>query len=322
MKKIIFFLSFVLFNILMIVLRVVELKYMLNPLSGFFQDKYTAISLVIYAVGFLGCLAFGFLCYFSLRKESQNPVPPKSSFLMGCASLILSLGIFSDIGKSFLTTNDYIWADYLVVVLSFICAFIFLSWGISYFFGKKNIGILTALPIIWSVTRLILNYTRFNGIALTTENMVDVLAMAFFMMFWLYYSKLVLDIKREKSLRNLFIFGSFAATLGLVSTLPRFFVDYELRNDMLSHNPPVSFTSLSSAIFIICFLGVLYLQKKKEPEVNNKPQVKVLEDEELALKERPRFTVSTIDNKPISDDYFISSVEVENEDSQPDIFIE
>ena len=208
----------------------------------------------------------------------------------------MALGTLYDSGALAINTAEYQWADYFVFALSVLSALVFALFGICFFLDKKCPTFLSFFPVIWSIGRLILNYTKFNGIALASENIVDILTMAFFMVFWLYHLKILGNQNPIKTLSRVFFFGSCAALLGLVSTLPRFFADYSMRVDFISTLPTISFSNITGAVYILCFIGVLYMQKVE----NNVATAANTQTDDISNENNnddyPQFTIEVIED--------------------------
>ncbi|MBR4282770.1 MAG: hypothetical protein IKT35_03545, partial [Clostridia bacterium] len=260
MKKNILSISFILFCALAVGVRIFELLVMIDKQSGFYLNKFNIISVILAAIALIGCVNFGIGAVVTLKNESKNRKVPKNSIVVGVASLLMALGIFYDMSKIALNTLEYNLGNYVTFGLSFLSALTFIIYGVFYFIGKNTPKMISIIPVIWSIGQLIISYTQFNGIALASENVTDIITLAFFMVFWLYHSKLHGEFNTEKSLTRIFIIGSCAAMFGLVSTIPRFFVDFGLRVDFISTSPMVSFINLTGAIYVVCFMGMLYLQ--------------------------------------------------------------
>lgn len=291
MKKNILSISFILFCALAVGVRIFELLVMIDEQSGFYLEKFNIISIIMVVIAFVACFNFAFGSIITLKNESKKRKVPKNSVLVGISSLLMALGIFYDMGQITLNTAEYNLGNYIMLGLSFLSAITFVIYGVCYFVGKESPKIISIIPVIWSVGQLIVSYTRFNGIALASENITDIITLSFFMVFWLYHSKIISEINVEKSLSRLFIFGSCTAMLGLVSTLPRFFIDYGLRVDFISSMPMVSFSNLTGAIYVICFMGAIYLQTVEKSVCNT-----LESDEPDLVNTPPQFTVEVIDN--------------------------
>jgi len=295
MKKIILSIGFILFSLCAVGVRIFELKVMIDSNYGFYFDQYSTVAFILCAIAIIGCINFGIGALLTLRKESKERTVPNNSFLMGGASLVMALGILADAGNFALYNTQTGWADYLVFSLSLLTAVTFAVFGIFYLLGKKAPTVLSLLPIVWSVAQLITNYTEYNSIALTSENLLDVISLALFMVFWLYHGKLICGMNLSKTFSKVLIFGSVTSVFGLISTLPRFFVEYGSRTEPISSFPMVSFSNLSGAIYIICFMGILYFQKK-ELSLAPVSESDIEDDEEVVfVTERPSFIVETIE---------------------------
>ncbi len=291
MKKIILSISFILFCLGAVGVRIFELLNMLDKQSGFYLKQYTLLSVILGFIAFIGCVNFAIGAIITLKNESKERTIPNSSIVLGISSLLMALSIFYDVGKLSLNTTYFTWSDYSLFGLSIISALAFTVLGICYFAGKKFPMVLSLFPVIWSVTRLIVSYTKFNGIALASENIVDVLTMSFFMVFWLYHTKILGDQSLKKSLLRIFLFGSCTSFLGLISTIPRFFAEYGMRVDLVSIFPTISLSNLAGAIYAICFIGMIYLQKVEKVSTNLTET-----DEQNSTISRPQFTVEVIED--------------------------
>ena len=305
MKKIVLSISFLLFCLMAVGVRIFELLVMIDKQSGFYLNKFNIISIILAIIALIGCVNFGFGAVVSLKGESKDRKIPKNSIVIGISSLIMALGIFYDTGKIAMGTAEYSLGNYVIFGLSFLTALTFIIYGVCYFAGKNSPKIISVFPVVWSVGQLIVNYTQFNGIALASENIVDIITLAFFMVFWLYHSKLLGELNTEKTLTRAFVFGSCAAVLGFVSTIPRFFVDFGLRVDFISTSPMVSFSNLTAAIYAACFMGVLYLQTVEKNAVST--PVETNEDIDDSVDSHPQFTVEVID------DFIVEEIKTEED---------
>lgn len=245
-------------------LRTYELLYWIDPANGFFRNEYlTRGNIVswslIAAIAVLIVLAIAF-CRGYLAKAPYKT----KSIPMGIVSFLYGIGLLVDIGLEFSKTNSVtLNADFVLTVLNFIIAILFFVYGFARIKNFKFPGGLVIVPIAVSAYELILNYTRFNGLSNVTEYLVDIILMAFVMGFWLFHAHICTNNMSRRSRFWGVAFGSVTFIFALLSTVPRFIVNY-LNSSLLStHSGEPKVASLMLAFYAIVFIGSVLTVKKE-----------------------------------------------------------
>ena len=244
MKRTVFCVIVWCFTVVALLVRFWQVGYVIDDFGFYAQSKETlcfGLDIALWGGIFLLGLSYRFL----FKNTPTRPI--KQSLLLGIGSLAVA---FFCLPQAYMdcvtaeTTNAMI----LAVLPSLITAVCFVLIAAFQIQGRKISYTLALLPVLSELTRVVVAYTKFNGLSRVTENAVYILSMLSFLLFcmsqfWLYYKG-----NQPKGIFGCYIFGATTGVFGLLSTLPH----WVMGNNQL----PLSYVGFGAAVYALIFMGV------------------------------------------------------------------
>lgn len=247
-KIMIFFSIAIVFSTIM---RFFQINNTIEFETGFFKTGYEArgyfILAAIFAVALI-CAVFGKLAHRRPEHPSEN------NKVLGVISFIPAISIAYEV---FFTTPLIITNVAQILLLKitglFTAAF-FIAFGIRKFVYFKMHGILTVIPCIYVIMRIIFDFTSISSLALISDNIFLIGAYFLILLFMLNFAKLYNNIDTNTNFRKLLSTGTSASILCISQSIPYLIINYTSNNSYNHITPSENFSVLSLGIFIIAFI--------------------------------------------------------------------
>lgn len=243
-------------------LRTLQYFTVLESGTGFFLKNDWSVYLlgIILSAAIIFLLVFGFISRKSLDYSLETVKQPGQGILSltACAGILMStasVGVELVNSTGFSqeeTTNNVILA--IQAIFGVLSAIYFLAIGLSYLSGKSNgseYRLISLAPVIWSIFRLILRFTRTISYIRVSDLMFEMLMLVFFIMFFMAFAQVNSRVDGEKKEWKIAAYGLPAALLALVCFVPRFIVMITGNADLLNEQSPAEYCDIGVALFII-----------------------------------------------------------------------
>lgn len=225
-----------------------------NLATGFTADG-SAIAIVlpiVVAVSVIGMMVVSFTSS-EYPKFSPNHRSIPLGFICVIVSFVfsyyMSMDIINTSGREFAGTAGLICS---ILGLLSVVSFFFLAIG---FFRADNMIESTPLvlifPVSWMGMRLTLTFFKATSAANITEASYDILAMAFMLVFLLTVGKFMSGAA-ELSAKWAFAVGCPAAMLSFLSTIPRYFIMYDMKQNPANYKNVVVDSAFSPHLIDLC----------------------------------------------------------------------
>ena len=243
-------------------LRTLQYFTVLESETGFFIKNDWSVYLLglILSAAIIFLLVFGFISRKSLDYSLETIKRPGQGILSltACAGILMStasiaVDLVSSTGFSQEeSTNKAILA--IQAIFGVLSAIYFLAVGLSFITGKSNgseYRLISLAPVIWSIFRLILRFTRTISYIRVSDLMFEMLMLVFFIMFFMTFAQVNSRVDGEKKEWKIAAYGLPAALLALVCFVPRFIVMITGNADLLNEQSPAEYCDIGIALFII-----------------------------------------------------------------------
>lgn len=198
-------------------LRVLQLWFTVEPETGFYipesQGMGTALTILI-------LLCSLFVALFSRLTYKQPDRLPTGNLFLSMASVLLAAGIISETFFSNLSLPILGWQNILLKIVSAGTAIFLLIFAITPLFGFIIKPIFTALPVIYSIIRLICDFTLVSKLAIISDNIILIAVYSISMFFFLNFAKLYNGIEDDKNYKKIFSYGLTLSVLCFTSSIP------------------------------------------------------------------------------------------------------
>lgn len=243
--------------------RTVQLIFMTEPATGFFKPSYAALGVAMGVL--LGLCLAGLLALSRFLKEPFRPIGDKSIPLAAAAFLMAAAQLYEAAAVMLSDTRIGITLVLHMLLLFGSVAF-FAMLGVSRISYLPLPHILTVLPVLLWVYKLVAAFIHYTGIANISENILEIALLCFSLLFMLQQGKF-LSGDRIKSGRWILGGGICTALLCAAATLPRYILllcgQGSLIHDGALPNP----SDLVLMLYILAFLLSLYpLRETARPD--------------------------------------------------------
>lgn len=258
-------------------LRVYQYCKLINPTTGFYDDKNLSIP-VVYAVLVISvavCLIFSYVKHKSIKPVSIN----YSNKGLAAVSLIMALGVavdtfgilsdylalFSSSNGSYISVAEYASAQGGTIMLAQVItgalsAVYFIVSGLASFNKVllPKLKLFTILPVIWCIFRLLFRFRRTISFVNVSDLLLELFAIVFAMTFFLALAQVIADIDANTVFWKLFAYGFPAVMLSLVCFLPRLILIITGNSTQLNPLYTANFCDLTFAVYAtyICITAV------------------------------------------------------------------
>ena len=247
-KIMIFFVSSVIFSVIM---RLLQIIYTVEFSTGFFKKGYESVGYLILGIIFIIALINAFFGNNTHKRPNETP---RNKKILGIASIFPAVGIAADVffNKSFPLTA-VVQAN-LLKIIGFATILFFLSFGIGMFTELEIPKIFSVLPCVYIIIRIICDFTAISSLALISDNIFLIGGYCFILLFMLNFAKLYNNIDEDKNFRRLLATGISSTVICAAQSVPYIIVNL-LNSNMYNHISPSSNLSiLCFGIFIFVFL--------------------------------------------------------------------
>lgn len=247
-KKIILFFCIVM--PLSILLRTFQLFFTVETNTGFFKSEYKTAGfyLLVLIIAALACLAI--ICFTGHRNPEH---PPKINPLISFASIIAVLGIATGAYDTRLTGVTMPWQSALLTVSGILAAVYFLLYAVSGFINLKLSPLLSVLPSVYFIMKIICSFTAISSLALISDNILILSALCVMLLFFLSFGKLYNGIDTERNFRKLMASGLVSSALCFTQGIPHIIINFVTDNGYLHTSNAANFSMICFGIFIAVF---------------------------------------------------------------------
>ena len=146
------------------------------------------------------------------------------------------------------------WQITLLRVSGVASAVFFVCFGLKRFINLRIPSILTAIPIVYFIFRIICDFTSISALALISENLILMFAYCAVLIFLLQFAKLYNGIDSEYNFRKLLASGLAAITLCALQSIPHFILKSLTGYSFMHTSPEASISLFVMGVFIAVFL--------------------------------------------------------------------
>ena len=230
-----------------VVLRVFMLLFTVNPVSGFIEHEYltSAVLMIIFMIVAAALIFVSAYC-----GKIKNPLGRYMPLIGAIVNIVLAVAIFYEVFISKLLEYAAGMQKLMHMATGTLSVLALLYMAVCYFTKTDYPKILSALPILFWITRVITAFSEFAALATVSDIIIETAAMCLCLFVFMDNSKLLVGI----SVKNKKVTRAVAAICGytcLVSSLPRIIcmIAKPSAFDYFANIP--SFTTLAAAFFAV-----------------------------------------------------------------------
>lgn len=247
-KKIILFFCITL--PLSILLRTLQLFFTVETDTGFFKAEYKTVGLYLLVLIVAVCASLAIICFTGHRNPEH---PPKINPIMALSSFLAGICIVGGIFDRSFTGVVMRWQTTLLTLFGVLSAVYFLLYGLSGFIRFKLSPILSVIPSIYFIMKIICSFTAVSSLALITDNLLVLAAYCVILIFFLSFGKLYNGIDSENNFRKLMASGLVSVVLCFTQAIPHIIINLVTDNGYLHTSNAANLSLLGFGIFIAAF---------------------------------------------------------------------
>ncbi len=251
MKRAMVFILFFASAPILLAARVIQQLYMIDPLTGFYQDGFsgvgTAISVLCFAL-IAVTLAMVWL------SHPQVPEAPAKSVPLGIGAAAAAIGIAANSAGYMMSKAT---ADLAIGALGIGAAISLAYYAITLFMGRKYPAILTLLPIAYACVRLVICFIKYTGEVTVTDSVFDIATMCLVLLFFYSSGKLISGVAGKRSHILFYSYGLCAAFFCADSVFVRIILMLTRSNAALHGAGAIDTSYIGIAIYVVIAVWVL-----------------------------------------------------------------
>lgn len=251
-------------------IRMVQFLYAIDS-TGFYKSN--SLSVLTLNIVLIVVYAFFLIGFFFLKKEefmNDNPLYYKEGSFSNFSLSVLFVFLLSHmVITSFDMLNEIKNLNYLKII-EYIFLILLIIFIFNLIFNKQKITekpyfeFLAITPLCWNLLRFISLFIKHTGIANISAMLFEIIMLAFFVLFFLSYSKVLTKRGGNKSM---FVFGICAIFSTALSVLPQLLLNIKPTKDNTFIFLANNLLEISIALFIA---NIVF--------TNNTPQEEELEE--------------------------------------------
>lgn len=245
-----------------IVIRFLQLLFMVEHKTGFFFPQFIKLGYGLMAFVALLCVALFLVCFKCERKPTKLP---KTNFAPPSFSVALSVALAADL----LITSSYVLGlQRIVLILTGILATVyFLCFGIFGFLGKNLNNIFTVAPAIYFIARVVYYFSAVSSISFVSDNILLLSTYCLVLLFMLNFAKLYNNIDEKHNHNKIMAYGFISSLLCFTQSVPDIVVqivsDNSYNRTPLAENIVVFLIGLFIITFTLSYFSYENIKKSQ-----------------------------------------------------------
>lgn len=260
------------------VMRVIQLLTVIETKTGFLKTDRNSIYIIVgtYIVIALAFIATVLANTLWIARQPLNAPNPKNSVPLSIISNVLAFYCLYSSAKYALSGIALI--NVLLSLLALVCGIYFVLFSIS---GVTKINlprIMSLSPVAFVLTKTLVTFFNFNGMAVISENVLEILFYCANCIYFLKFAKIIYGTEIRKSSRGVLLFGNISFVLALVSQLSPIVVRAIGKDEVLHSSAGSDPATILFGTFAFIFTLALYSKNNIEKR-ENEEKVDILEIE-------------------------------------------
>lgn len=248
-KKIIFL--FGVFLPVAILLRLIQFSFTIDYSTGFYIKEFSSNGKAMFLVLLCLIISPSVFAFFSHRSPEH---PPRPNIILSIASFAAGASVFFEMFFESFSATVMAWQITAIKITGLACALFFICYGLQCFINLKIPNILTAVPTVYYILRIICDFTSISSLALISENLLLMFAYCAVLIFMLQFTKLYNGLDSEYNFRKLLSSGLASIMLCLTQTIPHFILKTVTGYSFMHTSLVGNINLFSISIFIAVFL--------------------------------------------------------------------
>lgn len=231
-----------------IVMRLIMAFFITDQKSGFVNSENIAYALFIVLIILAAAVAV-FLQVFFGKKENFRSADFEGAPRI-VISILLSFAVILDIGVNKTGVLVPVWMARLYVAV----AVVFIAYLIFSAFKKETEPLLSVIPVVFWLLRLVMTFIEFSSISNTVDNIIELVTLGVILIFFLTYSKAICLDADQKLLRNLNALSFLSCYMAFITAVPKAVIVFSGHAGILHQNNRSFLLTLLTGVYILFFV--------------------------------------------------------------------
>lgn len=241
-----------------IILRLIQLTFIVDSSTGFFKHEFTAFGIAILVIIFAVAIMFTVFAFLSHRSPEH---PPISNPILNIVAIATAFGVFFETYILFLNSAVINFQTILLNTTSLLAILFFLGFGFKGFFNFNLPNFSYTFPCIYLIFKIMYEFTVVSALAIISESILLIAAYCSLMVFFLQFAKLYNKADREDNFRKLLAAGLVTVLFCFVQSIPFFIYGFMTSFKNIHTNIFSNITLFIMGCFVIIFLSLHYSRK-------------------------------------------------------------
>ena len=249
LNKIVFFFALSLPSC--IALRFFQLALATEPQTGFFKENYYAYGVIITVLIFLFVALAAVFSYLTFKRPEH---PPKTNPVLAITSVLIAVAFLYS-GFFGIKTESYPLPELIISrVLTILVAFYFLTFALASTFKLKLPGIISVLPAVYLIERIIHDFRSISKLALVSDNVLIIMTYCVSLVFFMNFAKLYCKTDHNRNFKNLLSSGIAAVILCFTYSVSNILISIFKSSEYVRVSVADNLLFISIGMFISVFL--------------------------------------------------------------------
>lgn len=248
-KKIMLFFSVAL--PLCVILRFIQLEFIIETATGFFKQEFEVFGGYITAVIFAFCAMAAIFSFTSHRSPEH---PPKPNIAISLSSLLFAVSIIFEALTESSAQVVSTWQMSLLRISGILAAVYLIIFALKRFVDIPLPAIASAVLPLYLIFKIIFNFSAISALALISDNILLIAAYCVSLLFAISFVKLYNNSDTERNFRKLLATGLSSVILCLTQSVPHIIVNVSNGYNYLHTSMAANINLLFLGLFIAAFI--------------------------------------------------------------------
>jgi len=240
-----------------IILRFLQLYFTVEEKTGFFSYESGNYGKILLIFIFVFCSATAFFAFFNSCKPKA---PPKGNIYISSVSLLLGIALFYETFFTDISATTATWQLLLLYTTGGLAAIYFVSYALSPIWQFELPALVSILPTVYLISRMICDFTTISKLALISDNVILIVTYCVLLLFLLNFAKLYNNSNEKNNHKKLLGYGTASVILCFTNSIPVMVMS--LKNPSYLHTPmSTNISLLLFGTFILVFLFSHFTKK-------------------------------------------------------------
>ncbi|MBQ7725971.1 MAG: hypothetical protein IJT66_02385 [Clostridia bacterium] len=251
-----------------LLLRILQLLFAVDPVTGFYVREYRTAGIALTLVLFAICAVLVFLCFFSFRNPAT---PPKKSLPLAVVSFLLAAATGFERFANASVAGTLLWQKAVLTVFAVLTVGYLIGFGVGQLASFRLPPVTALIPSGYFLIKIISTFTAVSSLSLISDNLFLLAAECTSLLFYLSFAKLYNGVNEERNFRSLLAWGLTSGVLCLSQSLAHLFLAASATVQDNHSTPAANAFFLAAGLFALIFTLTHFSRRNTEEFLHEDP---------------------------------------------------